>query len=658
MATQSQPGDIGAGTFDPISLGDTAAPIDTPSFELETTSPDLTPAQAVQTSEIAALASPAPSGEVPFLETPVQEGVPGAPTGLTVDTAPDLEDVPAIAEPPLDAPAAPGFLPTTALGTTTAVAATTVAAATVVPAATGGIFSRMMGWVKGLIKMIAGLFTTATLNPNLQKWIVWGVIALVTLFLLQWLSCAICKISGGCGTKEGFCGCKRSNLTPGGKAYQQTNQYPLKKKIRPVGKCANVAASYRTHCHSDSGIPWVTQTVGIGDGITKEGFVPWNSEKVGKHSISMARFGQAKLNKAFKSIISDDKGKIPTGNLTRFRNTPHSREQAKLHIDHVLNRINLKTDRKFHILDIQALSKDTAVDPTDGRIVDKYTCELFVQEKDYRNVHASAIDIRVVFLVTKGVMQIETLHFITDYFYQRPLVDGKDASKPDLFRIKNPFHLVQPFFTSEDKVLPNDGAGQEILRNHHRDLRSPQYRCFDEHGAEQLVKDGISGRGLGSHKYLCDTSGGYWDTPVKRDDECPFFRANKNYTNRLGGVDINSNRCEVPINTKRIGYRFISNDPVNKPWAYNCHIGADGSPGSWGPCADEQRDKSLYPNLVNPDIAYPGDELERYQHRHELAERGLNWQKHPTKIRDVTNPNQKQPVHNFFVGPGPGKIDP
>ena len=177
-------------------------------------------------------------------------------------------------------------------------------------------------------------------------------------------------------------------------------------------------------------------------------------------------------------------------------------------------------------------------------------------------------------------------------------------------------------------------------------MKTPKYRCFEGTGDE-----------TGTTKEECDLSDGYWDKPVTRDEECPFFMKNKNYPNRLGGVDPNGNRCEMPIGTKRIGYRYVSADPVHKPWCFNCRIGQDGNPGSIGPCCDEQLNKDLYPNLVSPDYAYPGDALERGQFWKELSERGLNWQRHPTNIRDVTNSTQKAPVFNAIIGPGPGKID-
>lgn len=385
-------------------------------------------------------------------------------------------------------------------------------------------------------------------------------------------------------------------------------------------------------------------------GITKdaltEGFVPWNSAQVGKYQVSLVKLDQHSLEGLFKSLVNDDRGKIDTQYLTPFRDQPHSRDQARAYINHVLARINRKSDRRFHILDIQATNKQASFDTRSKKIVERWTAELFIQEKDSRKVHAHAMNIRMEMLTQGSTVHIEKLHFITDYFYKRGLVGGDNVHDRD-FRIKNPFHLQQPFFTSEDKILPSTNESDDILTHHHKDLRTPQYRCFD--GQNNEVPGGSEAQ--------CDTSEGYWDKPVQNDSECLAFRANKNYPNKLGGVNPNTQRCEMPLGTKTIGYRFISNDPAHKPLCYGCiNGGILGDPDGIGPCCEEQKNKELYPHLVSPDYAFPGDVLERGQHWKLLQQRGINWRAHPTDIRDITNKKQKQPIFNSFIGSGPGKI--
>jgi hypothetical protein len=379
-----------------------------------------------------------------------------------------------------------------------------------------------------------------------------------------------------------------------------------------------------------------------------EQFVASNSREVGKKLSSITELDALALRSVFRAVVDADAGSalLNVSSFPPMRKTTYIREQALQYMDDILARIARRSDRHFHVLDVQSVGKEVTFDPTDRGLVERYMVNLFVQEKDKRQVHASAHNISMTFMVkpSTGELAVAELYFITDHFYDRPLVDG-DNKFDRFFRIKNPFHLQQPFFTTDDKVLPPDDQQIAVLRDHHKDLRTPQYRCF---GAT----------GEASTQSQCNLASGFWDRPVQTDEECPFYKANQNYVNRLGGVHPDGEFCEMPVNMKRIGYRFVSSDPQHKPWCYNCRIGADGNPGSAGPCCDEQRNKQLYPNLKGPDYMFPGDVLERGQHWNELAERGLNWRRHPTSIRDVTNPRQRQPVFNAIIGPGPGKLDP
>jgi hypothetical protein len=311
-----------------------------------------------------------------------------------------------------------------------------------------------------------------------------------------------------------------------------------------------------------------------------------------------------------------------------------------VYINSVLATINRNSNRKFHILDIQSVSKQIAAEQSTNAIVQKWSSELFIQEKDSRKVHASAMNIAMEMLVKGSVVQITDLHFITDYFYKKPLVDGMNVFEK-YFRIKNPFSLQQPWFTSEDKVLPDTNTADVLLTDHHQDLKNPQYRCFGGDGSQQT-----------NSQDECDTSSGYWDKPVTNDSECPFFMANKNYYNNYGGVNRNTGRCEMPLGTKTVGYRFLSNDPSNAPMCYNCEESVLGMPGGLGRCCEDQRDQQRYPNLNGPDYAFPGDTVQRGQNWKVLADRGLHWQAEPTKIKDITNQKQKMPVFGSIIGPG------
>jgi hypothetical protein len=372
----------------------------------------------------------------------------------------------------------------------------------------------------------------------------------------------------------------------------------------------------------------------------QEDFVPQNSYNVGHNVSSIVEMDTLAVKAAFTKIMEEDSDKFRVAEMPPFRLAASTREQSLRYAKDILQRINRKANRNFEVLDVQSTRKESSFDPADNGIIDRYMINLFVQEHDSRQVHAAAHNISMSFVVKPGVgeIQVTNLHFITDYYYEGPLV-GCANPYDKYFRIMNPFHLQQPFVTTDDKILTTDDMQIQLLKDHHRDAKTPRYRCFG---------------GEGATKSKCERTGGYWDRPVTVDEECPFYQGNKNYVNRLGGIKPDGESCQLPVNMKLVGYRYTSNDPAHKPWCYNCKIGADGSPNSVGPCCDEQRNKQLYPGLSSPDYMFPGDALERGQAWRELGDRGLHWRTHATKIRDTTDRNQKQPVFNAVIGPGPG----
>ena len=88
---------------------------------------------------------------------------------------------------------------------------------------------------------------------------------------------------------------------------------------------------------------------------------------------------------------------------------------------------------------------------------------------------------------------------------------------------------------------------------------------------------------------------GIWDRPCVRDTDCPFFKANKNFNNNLGGC--NNNKCVMPIGIETLGPR--KHKHISKAFCSNCKQGVN--------CCLEQRDRKLYPKLKSPDYRYPND---------------------------------------------------
>ena len=371
-----------------------------------------------------------------------------------------------------------------------------------------------------------------------------------------------------------------------------------------------------------------------------EDFVPSNARVVSKQLTSVVEIDSLAMTASFRALVNEDESTFDTNKFPVFQKTDPDRDTTNGYLNAILRRVNNKIDRHFFLLDLQSVGRESSYDPSDNGLVDKYMVNLFVQDKDNRRVHAAAYNMSVSFIVKPSAnkLQLLELYFITDHFYSGPLVDG-DNKNDRYFRLKNTYFLNQPFYTSNDKVLFSDDKQIELLKHHHHDLRTPKYRCFDVEGKDAGNAD------------VCNNESGYWDTPVTNPEQCPFYRKNKNYVNNYGGIERDGGGyCEIPLGMKRVGYRYTSAAPDDKPLCYNCRVGVLGDPGGIGPCCDEQENKQLYPNLVSPDYAFPSDPLVRGQSWAQLAARGLHWAKHPTNTQDVTDPTQRKPVFGAIIG--------
>jgi hypothetical protein len=89
---------------------------------------------------------------------------------------------------------------------------------------------------------------------------------------------------------------------------------------------------------------------------------------------------------------------------------------------------------------------------------------------------------------------------------------------------------------------------------------------------------------------------GIWDKPCIYNEECPFYKSNKNYKNEFGGC-INGT-CQMPKGIDTIGHHFYNN--VDKAICHNCKsINFN--------CCEEQKNRKKYPNLKSPDYAFSND---------------------------------------------------
>ena len=110
---------------------------------------------------------------------------------------------------------------------------------------------------------------------------------------------------------------------------------------------------------------------------------------------------------------------------------------------------------------------------------------------------------------------------------------------------------------------------------------------------------------------------GIWDAPCQVDNDCPFYKANKNYTNEFGKCDKESGSCEMPLGVIPIGFTKYGKIDPN---CYNCNITSKDSK-----CCGTQMDAIKEGNVKykSPDYIFNNDESFRKQFKDELELVGL-----------------------------------
>ena len=123
-----------------------------------------------------------------------------------------------------------------------------------------------------------------------------------------------------------------------------------------------------------------------------------------------------------------------------------------------------------------------------------------------------------------------------------------------------------PIIGSYDK--PNDDITIfEQKKDYDETLKS--YKCFHPKGIYGELPNYYNE--IACTSYHPEVDGvGIWDKPCSKNEDCPFYQANKNYTNEFGGCETETKRCQMPLGITRIGYREYSK--AEKPMCYNCKV--------------------------------------------------------------------------------------
>jgi hypothetical protein len=119
----------------------------------------------------------------------------------------------------------------------------------------------------------------------------------------------------------------------------------------------------------------------------------------------------------------------------------------------------------------------------------------------------------------------------------------------------------------------------------------PSYRCYGNPIVERKAECNSMYDVIGLPKRFFSL----WDRPCVKNEDCPYYRANKNYPNDRGGC-LAGGVCEMPVGTQRIAYQKLSPGKEFTPFCYGCD-----NRGDLECCAKQER----------PDYAFPNDTTER-----------------------------------------------
>jgi hypothetical protein len=248
---------------------------------------------------------------------------------------------------------------------------------------------------------------------------------------------------------------------------------------------------------------------------------------------------------------------------------------------------NIKNSSNFFILEMPFEGIKAILVPG-TTISKKYIIPLFIYEKDLNYL----IRLRItVYMTSIGKITLTLLEEFKEIQSDLKLLPGLEKElKPIVGDFKIGETKFIQLFTEEDQRLED----LRLAKIKELDLK---YECL-----------GIPGKDI-NNKQECDTFGGVWDRPVKDDQDCPFYKANKNYDNIRGRAK--NGYCEMPSGITIKGYRFYDKNPEKfLPQCYQCKDKLIGQ-GNVGLCCADQNDPLKYPNLKSPDYKFPGDLLDR-----------------------------------------------
>jgi hypothetical protein len=332
-------------------------------------------------------------------------------------------------------------------------------------------------------------------------------------------------------------------------------------------------------------------------------------------------------------------------NLDRMTNYPNiKRELSLIEFDHILTTLKHKKHFKFNgdisvlteidfdksLLYSYHLVKDWILEQISME-ADKKLYEMeFVNNERYKYIEDQLLTYKADYKshleqfifkmrvyrdnkMSHYLLYIDLLfdNYNTKYYINDIIILGTDIQENIAFSKfkKNYFKLADNF--NSDINLDKDKINKFI--------NSKQKKQIYEHDNNYCFFKNANNRNECISLSKSNNSLGIYDSPCLYNEDCPYYKKNKNYPNGRGGC--NNGFCEMPTNVKLIGYKEYIDG--NKPICYNCKKTDECSGMDCNMCCEEQKDSKLYPNLDGPDYAYPNDYNERMKYMRDFESKNM-----------------------------------
>ena len=216
---------------------------------------------------------------------------------------------------------------------------------------------------------------------------------------------------------------------------------------------------------------------------------------------------------------------------------------------------------------------------------------------------------------------------IKDFYYEDQVSDSLlfdvNATDDPSIRAKSPYvkHIDITETSDMDSTMFDlsslSNKMEDRIMNVARDQQYSNHRCYG-------LVNGVS-QELPQYKnpIFCKSfhpeinQNGIWDSPCQVNNDCPFYKANKNYPNEFGKCNKVLGKCEMPMGVIPIGFTKYGKIEPN---CYNCGANTIDSK-----CCSTQADsiKSAIVAYKTPDYIFTDDESSRKQFEKEITSLGL-----------------------------------